>query len=197
LRGAVVAAFLSGLLAVQAQEEDRQPPPPPPPGEEVGPVAMEPPPGRERRPKPPHGKPGRDKRGGNEAMPEWVDQPDKLKASLEKMPDEQRKRFLKNLKEWEKLAPEQRSWLRNQEKMRREQRKKEFERLLKENGIKLDEKQREEFGRRFFEERRKIEELLRREMDERRRPLVLDAIERLKKEFAEQPAVAPEPEKVP
>lgn len=191
--------FLAGSFVVQAEGEEKPPmPPPPPQNQEGGPGPGEPPPGKDGHPKPLHGKPGpgfrdgREGKGGNEAMPEWVEHPEQLKVALEKMPEEQRKRFLKNLKEWQKLPPEQRTWLRNQEKMRREQRKKEFDRLLEENGITLDEKQREEFGRRFFEERRKIEETLRREMDERRKPMVKDAIERLKKEFAEKQSAAPE-----
>ena len=58
------------------------------------------------------------------------------------------------------------------------------ERAVRESGLTLTPAQREAFARRYAEERRKIEEQLRRESEEKRKPLVRDMVARLKEEFS-------------
>ena len=60
-------------------------------------------------------------------------------------------------------------------------------------GVELDKDRKEQFAKRYIEERRKIEEQIRREMDEKRRPLVQEMVARLKQEFSAAPAEAPPP----
>ena len=50
--------------------------------------------------------------------------------------------------------------------------------------VELDAQRRELFARRYGEERQRIEEQIRREMDEKRRPLLKEVIAKLKAEFA-------------
>ena len=68
------------------------------------------------------------------------------------------------------------------------------ESALKESGLELDGDRKAAFFKRYAEERRKIEEQLRQEMGEKRKPLVREMLARLKAEFA-TPAESPAPAK--
>jgi len=61
----------------------------------------------------------------------------------------------------------------------------------KEIGLDLTEEQKKAFAQRYIEERRKIEEDLRRQMEESRRPKVKALVEKLRQEFAAQPVKTP------
>jgi hypothetical protein len=65
-----------------------------------------------------------------------------------------------------------------------------IEAAARESGLELDKERREQFAKRYTQERRKIEEQLRREMDEKRRPLVKEIVAKLKAEFS-APTPAP------
>jgi len=73
---------------------------------------------------------------------------------------------------------------------RRNKAREEIERAMQENGIPLDEERKKSFAMRYFEERRVIEERVRKEADEKRRQLVGEMRERLKAEF-QKTAVSP------
>jgi hypothetical protein len=47
------------------------------------------------------------------------------------------------------------------------------------------------FAKRYGEERRKVEEQLRKEMEEKRKPLIKEVIARLKEEFSTAPLTPP------
>ena len=73
--------------------------------------------------------------------------------------------------------------------MRRKKIAEEIERAIGESGLNLDGDRRALFAKRYGEERRKVEEQLRKELEEKRQPLVKDIVARLKAEFsAETPA---------
>lgn len=81
------------------------------------------------------------------------------------------------------LPPEKRQMLLGMEDERRKLAREEIERTISENGLQLDEERKKAFVTRYFEERRTIEETLRREAEEKRRQLLGVMRERLKKEF--------------
>ena len=67
----------------------------------------------------------------------------------------------------------------------------EIQEVINRSGLTLDEAQRKQFVERYFEERKIIEERLRKEMEDRRWPLLAAMEEHLKAEFskpAEKPA---------
>lgn len=74
--------------------------------------------------------------------------------------------------------------MRDREHIRREKIAQEIDETLKKSGLQLDADRREVFALRYAQERRKIEEGLRKEMEAKRRPMMQEMMERLKKEFS-------------
>ena len=81
------------------------------------------------------------------------------------------------------LPPEKRQMLLGMEEERRKLAREEIERAINDNGLQLDEEKKKHFVQRYFEERRAIEETLRKEAEEKRRQLLGAMRERLKLEF--------------
>jgi hypothetical protein len=109
-----------------------------------------------------------------------------VRKALEALSPDQRKRFGENLMRWSDLSPEEKTALREREAIRKKYMEQEVAAALAASGLQLQGERRAEFVRRFGEERRKIEEQLRHEMAEKRRPMVRELIGRLKAEFSEQ-----------
>jgi hypothetical protein len=118
-----------------------------------------------------------------------------VRKALEALTPEQRKRFQENFVRWSNMPPEAKKALRDRDEFRRKKMAEDIEAAVRESGLVLDKERREHFAKRYAQERRKIEEQLRREMDEKRRPLVKDIVAKLKIEFTEaaaSPAAATE-----
>ena len=81
------------------------------------------------------------------------------------------------------MNPEQRNILREREKVRRQQMKSEAETVLRDSGIRVDPKARDQFESRYFQERKRIERDLRQEVEAKRQQQLNDLKERLKHEF--------------
>jgi len=107
-----------------------------------------------------------------------------VRKALEALTPEQRKRFQENLVRWANLPPEEKKALREREEVRKQVIEEETNTALQESGLQLDPERREQFMKRYAEGRRLIEEQLRKEMGEKRRPLVRELINRLRSEFA-------------
>jgi hypothetical protein len=116
---------------------------------------------------------------GVKRSPEFED----VRKAIEALTPEQRKRFQENFWRWSNLSPEEKKALRDRDEMRRKRMAEEIEAAVRETGLDLDKDRHELFAKRYGEERRKIEEQLRREMEEKRGPLVKELIGRLKTEF--------------
>lgn len=112
------------------------------------------------------------------------------RRALEALTPEQRKRFQENFWRWANLPAEEKKALREREEMRKKFMQQEVEAALRESGLQLEGERREQFLKRYAEERRKIEEQLRKETIEKRKPLIHDLAGRLRQEFSE-PAVTP------
>ena len=118
-----------------------------------------------------------------------------VRKAIEALTPEQRLRFEENFRRWVNLPPEQKKVLREREEVRRKLMKEELDAALAESGLQLEGEQREQFIKRYGEERRKIEEQLRREMHEKRKPLLKDVLARLREEFStvSSPTATPAP----
>ena len=81
------------------------------------------------------------------------------------------------------LPPEKRQMLLGMDEERRKVAREEIERVISDNGLQLDEARKKAFVTRYFEERRAIEEALRKESEEKRRQLLGAMREKLKQEF--------------
>jgi Spy/CpxP family protein refolding chaperone len=120
-----------------------------------------------------------------------------VRKAIEALTPEQRKRFQENFLRWANLPPEEKKALADRESFRRKKIAEDIEAAITESGLNLNSEQRELFTKRYAEERRKIEEQLHKEMDEKRRPLLKDVIAKLRAEFAEgrqpPPSATPDP----
>jgi hypothetical protein len=112
------------------------------------------------------------------------------RRALEALTPEQRKRFQENFWRWSNLPPEEKKALREREDMRKKFMQQEVEAAIQNSGLQLNGERRAQFIKRYGEERRKIEEQLRKESNEKRKPLVHEMLGRLKDEFSE-PASTP------
>jgi hypothetical protein len=107
-----------------------------------------------------------------------------VRKAVEALSPEQRKRFAENMLRWSNLPPEEKKALRDREEMRKKIVEDETNAAIQESGLQLNPERREEFIKRYMEGRRQIEEQLRAEMMEKRKPLVHELVNRLKTEFA-------------
>jgi len=107
-----------------------------------------------------------------------------VRKAIDALTPEQRRRFQENLQRWGNLSPEEKKALSDRDTFRRKKIAEDIDAALKEAGLTLDGERRELFAKRYGEERHRIEEHLRKDMDEKRRPLVKEVIARLKAEFA-------------
>ena len=114
-----------------------------------------------------------------------------VRRALEALTPEQRQRFVENFKRWASLPPEQRIALADRETLHRRRMAEDVDAAIKESGLVLEGERRALFEKRYGEERRKIEEGIRREVEEKRKPLVKDMIARLKQEFTSDAAPGP------
>jgi hypothetical protein len=120
-----------------------------------------------------------------------------VRKALDALTPEQRKRFQENFLRWANLPPEEKKALRDREEMRKKFMEQEVQAALQESGLQLEGERREQFVKRYGEERKKIEEQLRKDLMEKRRPLVRELIARLRTEFSgavpppTEPALSP------
>ena len=107
-----------------------------------------------------------------------------VRKALEALTPEQRKRFQENFWRWSNLSAEEKKALADHEAMRKRKITEDIDAAIKETGLNLDPARSELFARRYGEERRKVEEQLRKEMEEKRKPLVKEIVAKLKAEFS-------------
>jgi hypothetical protein len=109
---------------------------------------------------------------------------EEFRRSFEQLTPEQQQRFLQNYHRWEDLTPEEREILRQRQRMREKKRDEDTAEALQKSGLHLTEDQRERFRKRYQQERRKLEEQLLKETQERRQAGNTAIIEQLRKEFS-------------
>ena len=140
------------------------------------------------------GKPeGGPRRGGRLMSPEF----DNVRRAIEALTPEQQKRFQENFLRWSNLPPEEAKALRERAEVRRKKIQEAINNALAEAGLDLDKEKKQQFYRRYFEERRKVEAQLWKELEEKRKPLMKEIIGKLKDEFSAQQAAATPTPKTP
>ena len=100
------------------------------------------------------------------------------------MTPEERDRWMRRFRDWADMPPEKKKALADREEFFKRKMREDVEAAEKELGIELNEEQKKLFADRYIEERRKVEEELRREMEASRGPKVKALIEKLRQEFA-------------
>ena len=116
-----------------------------------------------------------------QAKPRWRD-----------MSPADRQHFQSNMERWRQMPLEQRQELRERAIRRQERLKRETEAAIRDSGLQLEAERRAQFEQRYIQERKRIEQSLRQELQEKRQREMAPVVERLKKEFAQpQNAGAP------
>jgi hypothetical protein len=108
------------------------------------------------------------------------------------MPPEARQNFRRNAERWMRMSPEERNVMRQRENLLRATVKRETETALRESGVNLNPQQRAQFESRYIQERRKVEQTLRQQIEAERQKELPALIQQLKREFQiDQPAKSP------
>jgi hypothetical protein len=108
------------------------------------------------------------------------------------MPPEARQSFQRNAERWMRMSPEERNIMRARENLRRETIKRETDAALRDSGLHLNPQERAQFESRYVQERRKVEQALRQEIEAERQKELPALIQELKKEFQiDQPTKSP------
>jgi hypothetical protein len=102
------------------------------------------------------------------------------------LPPAARQNFQRNAERWMQMSPEERKIMRERENLRRERIKHETEAALRDSGLLLDPEKRGLFESRYMQERRKIEQSLRQQIEAERQQQLPALIQQLKKEFQSQ-----------
>jgi uncharacterized membrane protein len=107
-----------------------------------------------------------------------------VRKALEALTPEQREQFRQNFARWISLTADDKKSLRDLQEIRRKHMQDEIEEAITQSGLQLDPERRQMFVKRYTEERKKIEEALRKETEERRGPRLEELRNRLKAEFS-------------
>src|SRR5216117_783973 len=108
------------------------------------------------------------------------------------MPPEARQNFRRNAERWMRMSPEERNVMRQRENLRQETIKRETDAALRQSGLSLTPQERAQFESRYVQERRKVEQTLRQQIETERQKELPALIQHLKKEFQiDQPAKSP------
>ncbi|MDQ6654251.1 MAG: hypothetical protein M3Y80_00360 [Verrucomicrobiota bacterium] len=111
---------------------------------------------------------------------------------LHDMTPQDRQRFQQNMERWRQMPADERSELRERERLRQERIRREAEVALRESGLQLENEKRQQYELRYMQERRRVEQELRRELQDRRQRELAPVVEQLKREFApQQPSASP------
>jgi len=114
---------------------------------------------------------------------------------LDKMGPKEREQFKQNWQRWKEMGDKERKDWQQRASEERERVKKCIDDAIAKAGLTLNNDQREIFVVRYRQERRKIEEQLRQEMDIQREQKIDEMLVRLKAEFSAAPKPATTPEK--
>ena len=125
--------------------------------------------------------------------PPKPDEWDQARRLFEQLSPEQKQKFRENLQQWKTMPAAQQDLFRDRELFRREKVAQEIQDAIDKSGLHLDADQREVYALRYTQERRKIEERLHKEMQQKREGMLGDMLGRLRREFSPTPAPAATP----
>jgi hypothetical protein len=110
-----------------------------------------------------------------------------LRRSIEQLTPEQQQKVLQNLHRWLALSPDERDVLRQRQRVRQQKEEESVTEAYQKSGLRLNEEGREIFRKLYLQERRKLEEQLAKDSQEKRQKGDAAIVEKLKKEFANSP----------
>jgi hypothetical protein len=108
-----------------------------------------------------------------------------LRRSIDQLTPEQQQKVLQNLHRWLALSPDERDVLRQRQRVRQQKEEESVTEAYQKSGLRLNEEGREQFRKLYLQERRKLEEQLAKDTQEKRQKGDSAIVERLKKEFKE------------
>src|SRR5438477_6767953 len=108
------------------------------------------------------------------------------------MPPQGQQNFRRNAELWMQMTPEQRNLMRQRENVRRQTMTHEADAAVRDSGLQLSPQERAQFESRYIQERRKVEQGLRQQIEAERQKEIPALIQQLKKEFQiDQPGKSP------
>ena len=96
---------------------------------------------------------------------------------------EDRQAVRRNAEQWLKMDAQQQQVMRERERIRQQQIRSEVDAAIRQSGLRLDDRGRQEFEIRYRQERRTMERALRQEFESKRQQELPQLNERLKREF--------------
>ena len=99
------------------------------------------------------------------------------------MPPDARQNFQRNAELWMQMTPEQRNLMRQRENMRRQILTHDADAAVRDSGLQLNSQERARFESRYIQERRKVEQSLRQQIETERQKEIPALIQQLRKEF--------------
>jgi hypothetical protein len=116
-----------------------------------------------------------------------------LRKAFDQLSPEQQERILQNLRRWQDLSSDEREVLRQRERVQKQKQEASINEAYVKSGLQLNEEQRVLFRKRYLQERRRLEEQLVHEIQEKRQAGNTAIIDSLKKEFSTGKASTPSP----
>ena len=180
-----LAAFALCCAYAQAQPQQQH----------RGPAGRPPPMAAPQRPPQiaaPHGPPPSQPHGPPSGQPHGAPSGQSIKERWLAMPPDARQNFRRNADLWMQMTPEQRNLMRQRENMRRQTITREADAAVRDSGLQLNPQERARFESRYIQERRKVEQSLRQQIETERQKEIPTLIQQLRKEFQiDEPGKSP------
>jgi hypothetical protein len=109
---------------------------------------------------------------------------EQLRKVFEQLSAEQQERILQNFHRWQDLSQDEKEVLRQRERVQRQKQDASINEAYQKSGLQLSDEQRAQFRKRYLQERRRLEEQLARDNQEKRQAGNAAIVEMLKKEFS-------------
>ena len=109
-----------------------------------------------------------------------------LRKAFEQLSTEQQERILQNFHRWQDLSQDEKEVLRQRERVQRQKLEASINEAYQKSGLQLNDEQRAQFRKRYLQERRRLEEQIVHDEQEKRQVGNSAIIEMLKKEFSNQ-----------
>src|SRR5512132_575783 len=140
----------------------------------------------------PHGPPPSQPHGPPSGQPHGAPSGQSIRERWLAMPPDARQNFRRNADLWMQMTPEQRNLMRQRENMRRQIITREADAAVRDSGLQLNPQERARFESRYIQERRKVEQSLRQQIQTERQKEIPALIQQLRKEFQiDEPGKSP------
>src|SRR6266481_2992543 len=140
----------------------------------------------------PHGQPRSQPHGPPSGQPQRPPSGQSVRERWLSMPPDARQNFQRNAHLWMQMTPEQRNLMRQRENMRRQIMTRDADAAVRDSGLQLNPQDRARFESRYIQERRKVEQSLRHQVETERQKEIPALIQQLRKEFQiDEPGKSP------